>query len=124
MLKINGTKILLTRGDRGTITLKLKSKTQDDEYVLKPNDVISFAVYNRKAFDKEPLLVKEVKIIEATNVVDISLDSKDTKIGEIQNKPIDYWYEIQLNYNQTIIGYDDTDGPKILTLYPEGSDVE
>lgn len=124
MLKINGTKILLTRGDKGTITLKLKPKIQDNEYILNSDDVISFAVYNKKAFDKEPLLSKEVTISEATNVVDISLDSEDTKIGEIENKPIDYWYEIQLNHEQTIVGYDDIDGPKILTLYPEGSDVK
>ena len=124
MLKINGTKILLTRGDKCTITLKLNPKTQDDEYALNPDDIISFAVYNKKAFNEKPLLLKEVIISEATNVVDISLDSEDTKIGEIENKPIDYWYEIQLNYEQTIIGYDDIDGPKILTLYPEGSDVK
>lgn len=120
MFKIDGTKILLTRGDKCTITLKLKN----EEHILNPNDIISFTVYNKKAFNEKPLLSKEIIINESTNYIDICLDSNDTKIGEIANKPIDYWYEIQLNHEQTIIGYDDVDGPKILKLYPEGSDIK
>ena len=42
MFKIDGTKILLTRGDKCTITLKLKN----EEHILNPNDIISFTVYN------------------------------------------------------------------------------
>jgi hypothetical protein len=121
MFKIDGTKILLTRGDKCTITLKLKN--ENEEHILNPNDVISFTVYNKKAFNEKPLISKEIIINESTNNIDICLDSDDTKIGEITNKPIDYWYEIQLNHEQTIIGYD-IDGPKILKLYPEGSDIE
>jgi len=121
MLKINGTAILLTRGDRCTISLKVKPK-ENENYILNPDDIVSFAIYNKKELDKEPLLLKETTILEATNNVDICLTSDDTRIGELANKPIDYWYEIQLNYEQTLIGYDDA-GPKILTLYPEGSDL-
>ena len=46
-------------------------------------------------------------------------------IGEVINKPTNYWYEIELNPNtqpQTIIGYDE-DGEKLFVLYPEGSDT-
>jgi hypothetical protein len=39
------------------------------------------------------------------------------------NKPIEYWYEIQLNYYQTIVGYDES-GPKLFMLYPEGEDSD
>jgi len=48
------------------------------------------------------------------------------KIGDVINKPTDYWYEIEINPEtkpQTIIGYDEN-GEKILKLYPEGSDRE
>lgn len=122
MFKIEGHTILLTRGDKCTITLKISS-SNENEYIFNPGDVVSFAVYNKKALDTEPLLLKEVIIDTETNVIDISLDSENTKIGEMSNKPIEYWYEIQLNYNQTIIGYDDS-GPKVLMLYPEGDDVK
>ena len=46
----------------------------------------------------------------------------DMKIGEMLNKQVEYWYEIELNNDETIIGYDD-DGAKKLILYPEGADL-
>lgn len=123
MLKIEGKRIFLTRGDECTITFKLKPKTQNDEYALKTGDIVAFSIYNKKGFDKKPLLLKEVLIAEPTNTVDICLVSEDTKIGNIENKSVDYWYEVQINYNRTILGYD-SDGPKIFTLYPEGVDSD
>lgn len=122
MLKIDGTNILLTRGDECTITLKV-NRDNPEEYAFNVGDVISFAVYNKKEFNKEPLLLKEVTVQEPTNIVDIFLESNETKIGTMDNKPIICWYEIQLNHLQTIVGYDDK-GPKILTLYPEGGSIE
>ena len=122
MFKINGTNILLTRGDKCTITLKVTPK-ENEEFIFNPGDIISFSVYNKKGLDSEPLLLKETIVNESTNIVDISLNGDDTKIGGLSNKPIEYWYEIQLNYDQTIIGYDNT-GPKILTLYPEGIEAK
>lgn len=122
MLKIDGTNILLTRGDECTITLKV-NREDSEEYAFNVGDVISFAVYNKKEFNKEPLLLKEVTVQEPTNIVDIFLESNETKIGIMDNKQIIYWYEIQLNHSQTIVGYDDK-GPKILILYPEGGNIE
>lgn len=122
MLKIDGTNILLTRGDECTITLKV-TKEDLEEYVFNADDIVSFAVYTKNEFNKEPLLYKEVIVQEPTNIVDIFLESNETKIGIMSNKPIVYWYEIQLNHSQTIIGYDNK-GPKLLTLYPEGGNVE
>ena len=122
MFKIDGTNILLTRGDECTITLKV-NREGSEEYAFNVGDVITFAVYNKKEFNKEPLLLKEVTVQEPTNIVDIFLESNETKIGMMGNKPIIYWYEIQLNHSQTIVGYDNK-GPKILTLYPEGGNIE
>lgn len=121
MLKINGTSILLTRGDECTITLKV-TPIEIEGYIFKQGDIVTFSVYNRKGLENKPVLLKEITVENDTNIVDISLTSQETKIGEIVNKPIDYWYEIQLNYSQTILGYDDK-GPKLFTLYPEGADL-
>ena len=63
--------------------------------------------------------------MEAESVT-INLTKEDTKIAEIINKPVDYWYEIEMNPDtepQTIIGYDE-DGEKIFRLYPEGSELK
>ena len=119
MFKIVGHTISLTRGDSCTISLKVSKKESDDDYIFHPDDIVEMNVYNKKALDQEPLMTKEVVVLEDTNIVDISLDSSDTKIGEMSNKPIEYWYEIQLNREQTIIGYDES-GPKVFMLYPEG----
>lgn len=51
--------------------------------------------------------------------VEIPLNSEDTKIGDVVNYKVKYWYEIELN-NMTTIGYD-KEGPKEFILYPEGS---
>ena len=63
------------------------------------------------------LMDKEVVVDKATNEVDICILEKDSTIGETINKPQTYWYEISLNENQTIIGYDEN-GPAELILYP------
>lgn len=124
MFKIVGHHISVTRGDSMSIALNVtKINMNDGEFIFKPGDIIEIAIYEAKGLNKEPLLDKEVEINENTNSVDIPLSSSETSIGEMGNKPIDYWYEIQLNREQTIIGYDDN-GPKVFTLYPEGEVIK
>ena len=72
------------------------------------------------------VLQLDVVVAEATERVNIMLSKEDTKIGKKVNKPVDYWYEVELNpdaYPQTIVGYDE-DGAKIFKLYPEGVKAE
>ena len=123
MFKIDGQTIKLTRGDMCTIRISadIKSDEQVIHYVFKPGDILTFGVYGKKKFDIEPFILKDVEVTEATTVAYISLTSDETKIGEISNKVITYWYEVQLNHKQTIIGYDES-GQKELLLYPEGVD--
>lgn len=114
--------IHITRGDVGVIEISA-DKTETEEYIFKPGDVVRLRVYVRKQH-ASVVLVKDVRIESETPTVDIGLESFDTKIGEIINKPVDYWYEIEVNPDtvpQTIIGYDE-DGPKIFRLYPEGGE--
>lgn len=122
MFKINDeTKLIeITRGDIGGINLSV------EDYTFKTNDTIQLNIYNARRMNRPPVFTKEWVVTEATETFNIQLSSQDTKFGEMKSRPIDYWYEIQLNGNQTIIGFDDEKnedskkGEKIFRLYPEG----
>lgn len=111
--------IYLTRGDSAVFSVG--ATIGGTEYTFKEGDVVRFKVFGKKNCD-DVVLKKDVVVGEATNLVQIALDSDETKIGDVISKPTDYWYEVELNpdtYAQTIIGYDE-DGAKIFKLYPEG----
>lgn len=116
--------IHITRGDIANIVVS--ASLQDGTmYTFSQGDVVSFKVYPRKNYEKI-VLKKEVTVSEETETVNIYLEHDDTKLGDIINKPVDYWYEVEINPDtkpQTIIGYDE-DGEKIFRVYPEGSDGE
>lgn len=111
--------IHITRGDAALISV-----TANDDggvYEFKNNDVVRFKVFAKKNC-ADVVLQKDTEVTEPTKAVAIILSKEDTTIGEIINKPVDYWYEVELNPEtnpKTIIGYDDS-GAKIFKLYPEG----
>ena len=115
--------IYATRGD--VVAFSLSAEDGDKAYVFQPGDVVRIKVYGKK--DAETVVLqKDFPVYEASETVDILLSKEDTKIGEIISKPVDYWYEVELNpdtYPQTIIGYDE-DGAKVFRLFPEGRDLE
>ena len=122
MFKINSTtkQIDITRGDIGTISISALNEDGED-YTFQVGDILRLGVFTAKNFN-DIIFQKDIEVLEATTSVDLSLDSTETTIGDIINKPVDYWYEIQLNPDtepQTIIGYDEN-GAKIFKLYPEG----
>lgn len=113
--------INLTRGDVASI--KIDATIEGEPYTFKPGDVVRFKVFKAKDCGCVELQ-KDVVINEETQMVNISLNREDTKIGDIINKPSKYWYEIELNPDtnpQTIVGYD-LEGEKIFMLYPEGDE--
>ena len=113
-----------TRGDIGSFEVSAKV-SESAFYVFKSGDVVRFNVHERNHPDRVVLL-KDVQVDEDTETVVISLSREDTKFGNFINKPIDYWYEVELNPEttpQTFIGYD-VDGPKIFRLFPEGADEQ
>lgn len=116
--------IYVTRGD--VLYFGVTAEDQNGEvYTFVPGDVVRFKVCAKKNCDKV-VIQKDVRVSTNTESVEIFLDEKDTKIGKVISKPVDYWYEVELNPGtcpQTIIGYDD-DGAKIFRLYPEGGDYE
>lgn len=122
MFKIEKNKILVNRGDFGIIDFRIPIDKETD-YTFEIGDVISFGVYPTSQYERNPLIYKEITIEEdGVTSVQIVLESEDTRIGPIINKPVQYWYEIQLNKEQTVLGYD-KNGPKIFMLYPEGSEI-
>lgn len=117
MFKVEDDVFKVTRGDRGIVTFSI------DDYTFEAGDIIKFKIYNKKGLDLPPVFYKEIVVESACESVDIYLTSEDTKIGELLNKRKEYWYEIELNENQTIKCYDD-DGAKLFYLYPEGADKD
>lgn len=115
MFLIDGDTINITRGDKGIIELTI------EDYIFSAGDIIEFRVYEKNGLDKLPVLSKKITVTEESTSVQIELTSEDTKIGNIQNQSRKYWYEIELNDNQTVIGYD-ANGAKTLILYPEGAE--
>jgi len=116
----DGTTLKVTRGQSGTITFGALTP-EGNPYLFLAGDVIRLNV--TKA-GKENMVVMSVdSVVESdTDEVSISITSFDSKIGNAINKPVEYWYDIELNPDssiaQMLLGYDD-DGPKIFKLYPE-----
>lgn len=122
MLKIENDTIHITRGDVALFGITIE---QDDntEYEFKKDDVVRMKVFKSKDCNCIEIQ-KDVKIETPTTEAQISLTSDETKIGGIINKPVKYWYEVELNPEtnaQTIIGYDES-GAKEFILYPEAKD--
>lgn len=95
------------------------------DHDFKANDVVRFKATKKK--DCSTVVIQRDFTISAdTKQFVISLTGEDTKIGAIINKPVDYWYEVELNPEtnpQTIVAYDEK-GAKVFRLFPEGKDVD
>lgn len=116
--------ICLTRGDVANIIVA--AKLQDGQaHTFAIGDVVRFRVIKKKDCNCV-VLQKDVVVDAPAESVTIRLTKADTTIGDIISKPVDYWYEVEVNPDtepQTIIGYDEA-GEKIFRLYPEGSEAE
>lgn len=115
--------IYVTRGDAAAFSVG--ATLDGTAYTFKADDIVRFKVFAKKDC-ADVVLQKDVKATEGASVVEIALDKEDTKIGETISKPVDYWYEVEMNpdtYPQTIIGYDEN-GAKVFKLFPEGGGVD
>lgn len=123
MFIVNSDKsIYITRGDIGMLVVNAED-ANNELHTFEAGDLVRLRIFKKNKHD-EVVLQKDVEIVVETQVVEFPLTREDTKIGDIINKPVDYWYEVELNPDttpQTIIGYD-LDGPKIFKLFPEGGD--
>lgn len=120
MFLVSDTTIHVTRGDIGSF--EVKAKTGENTFLtFEPGDIVRFKVFQAKRHDLV-VLEKDVNVTEGTQIVTVRLSGNETRIGELINSPVEYWYEVERNPDtacQTIIGYD-LKGPKIFKLYPEG----
>lgn len=116
--------IYVTRGD--IVLLSVSAEDKDGKpYTFVAGDVVRIKVFKKKKCT-DVALEKDFPVTSVTQSVQIFLSKEDTKIGEVISKPVDYWYEVELNplsEPQTIIGYDE-DGAKVFKLFPEGADKE
>ena len=122
MQKVTNTTIEVNRGDELNLNLSLKLDSGED-YTFEEGDKIVFSLYEKGKMSDNAILIKEVDATPDTTNLEISLTSNETKIGEMINKPVEYWYEIELNDRYTVIGYDDK-GAKKFILYPAGSKIQ
>lgn len=107
-----------TRGD--AVVFSVGAKRNGADYFFQPDDKVRFSVFEKKDCSKV-VLQKDVTVTEETGLVEIRLTGEDTRIGGVISKPVEYWYEVEVNpetYPQTIIGYDEN-GAKVFKLYPE-----
>lgn len=117
----DGKTIRAHRGDTGILAYSIPVSNTEN-YKFQKGDTIQFIVFEKKGYDKDPVLKKEIKVEEECEEVLIKLDSKDTALGEKSNKTIVFWYEISLNNTETTLGYEDDNGAaefRILPAYAE-----
>ena len=116
--------ISLTRGNIKNIDVNAKNLDGTD-FTFKQGDLVRFKVMEKKDCQCV-VLQKDVVVDSDTTLVTIPLTMEETDFGEVASKPVDYWYEIDLNPDTariTIVGYDEN-GEKTLTLYPRGEDKQ
>lgn len=114
--------IYVTRGD--IVSLDVKAMQGGSTFIFPAGSSIRIKVFEKKNCENV-VLQKDFAVDADSESVPIDLTEYDTRIGGIISKPVDYWYEVELNPftdPQTIIGYDE-DGPKVFRLFPEGRDL-
>ena len=101
----------INRGDRGTFRLTA------EEGNFMPGDKIIFSVIERQNYNNV-VFQKEYTVLNEAPYFDITLTKEDTTIGPIISNKVEYWYEVEYNGDQTLIGFDRNRQKKFI-LYPE-----
>lgn len=112
MYRIKNKNIFVNRGDKITIHLVNNSDN------FRVGDYLTFYICEEGDYSNV-ILQKRIDISENIDVVDINLTSEETRLGDpLKTGSRTYWYEIELNGDTTLVGYDNN-GPKLFILYPE-----
>lgn len=115
--KNDGKTIRVHRGDTGILAYSIPISTTEN-YIFQQGDIIEFTVFEKKGYDKEPVLNKKIIIDQSSEEVLIKFTSEDTNLGNKTNKTAIYWYEIALNGTNTTLGFDDEDGAAEFRIIP------
>lgn len=109
------------------LTVVAKDIINGNNYRFQVGDIIRFKILEKKNMENV-LLEKDFEVVDEVEQFLIELYASEMKIGELIDKPVEYWYEIELNPDtdkaQTIMGYEKETGPAVLTLLPEGGDIK
>ena len=119
--------IEITRGEYLPLTISTTDNKTGLPYTFQIGDVVKFSITEKNKCDSV-VFEKRVTVSEEAQSVPLIITADEMKIGSLQSKTVDYWYEVELNPDtpeaQTIIGYTKDKGAKILSLTPESGDKE
>lgn len=108
--------LVVNRGDMLSFSIRKK-----DGSSFQAGDIVRMTVMEKNNVENV-VIQKDFTVETDTEIMPIVLLASETKIGELINRPVDYWYEIELypdtEYTQTVIGY--REDPVLFTLRPEG----
>ena len=114
MYKVIDKNIYLNRGEKLSISVVNNSEP------FKANDILKFSICKQGDYSTV-VFQKEFTVDEEASEVVLSFTAAETKIGEpIKSGEKTYWYEIELNDDQTLLGWDQN-GPKLFVLWPEAT---
>ena len=105
--------IIHNRGDKGAIKLVNKIGT------FKLGDKFKFSIVKKGDYN-DVVFQKEFEVSEDSTEYFLTFTGDEMRFGEPISKKKEYWYEIDLNDDTTLIGSDET-GDKKFILYPEAS---
>lgn len=115
MFRIENKNMYLNRGDAISLTINC-----DEKFLV--GDIIKFSVCKKGDYSNI-IFQKTFTVDEESTSYTINLSSQDTRLGNpLKNAAASYWYEIELNGETTLIGFDE-DGAKEFILYPEATEV-
>lgn len=122
--------IYVTRGD--TLAFDIRVPLMSGGYRLfETDDSIRLGIYKKNKLHEPALVLENFIAGIESEVFRIIIDSNNMKLGKLDSKSEDFWYEIILNDKETIIGSkrEEINGrlkdiPAILTVLPEGSDLK
>lgn len=118
MLKIDSNNnIYITRGDKANIDIQIP--LNDGFYEFQTTDILYFTI-KKQYNDAQPVLRKILTFPETTTTATFNFTSLETTLGNVSNMPVQFVYDVSINEDQTIIGYDEN-GAKYFVVYPEVS---
>jgi hypothetical protein len=111
MKKDEKNNITHNRGDKGSIKLTNKNGT------FKVEDKFKFSIVEKGDYNKV-IFQKEFEVEEETNEFFLTFTNEEMRFSEPISKEKEYYYEIDMNDDTTLVGYDENKHKKFI-LYPE-----
>jgi len=114
-------KMSFNRGDKVSFTFNA-TDADGDPYTFLTSDVLTLNIVKTKKYTNGTVFTKDFIIETAGENQVLELTADETKsMCEMINEPLTLWYEIVLNDDETLVGYD-ADGAKLVIIYPEGGE--